>query len=344
MKQEILKKIIKDEKGAQQIVLSSNPKQSNTGRPLLGSTGFSSVLSAFLFCVLFLLFSFSCLADEIEDNGIKYDIDKKTQLATLTGVVSWANNITVPTSINIVENGEYVTYKVVAIGDKAFQHHLKLTSIIVPESVISIGDYAFNDCPLLESMVLSDNIKKIGNHAITDCLQLSSFVIPKSIEVIGTGNFKGCDNLALTIQCPVIGNWLKDNKNIKKVVIGDNVTTIGDEAFYRCTNLREITIPTNIVEIGSYAFCGSGLKSIVLPNSVKTFGKCAFAACSITSVKMGNGIDMIPDSCFYGCYLLESVAIPFLLAVRNSNQYISHHLLPTLVMMLLKVVILPQFV
>src|SRR5882757_10520205 len=50
---------------------------------------------------------------------------------------------------------------------------------------------------------------------------------------------------------------------------GLSVSKIGDFAFYNCTNVTSITIPTSITSIGTYAFCGcTSLANITIPNSV----------------------------------------------------------------------------
>ena len=70
------------------------------------------------------------------------------------------------------------------------------------------------------------------------------------------------------------------NSNIKQVIIGDGVTTIGGGAFYKCRSLTSITIPKNVTTIGIHAFydCRS-LTSITIPNSVTTIGYYAFSGC-----------------------------------------------------------------
>ena len=55
------------------------------------------------------------------------------------------------------------------------------------------------------------------------------------------------------------------------------VTTIGENAFYGCTDLTGITIPGTVNYIGYYAFEGcSSLTSITIPNSVYGIGEGAF--------------------------------------------------------------------
>ena len=47
-----------------------------------------------------------------------------------------------------------------------------------------------------------------------------------------------------------------NRKSIKKAVIPDGVTCIGDNAFWNCENLTNITIPDSVTSIGDNAFDG----------------------------------------------------------------------------------------
>jgi hypothetical protein len=68
--------------------------------------------------------------------------------------------------------------------------------------------------------------------------------------------------------------------------IPNSVTSIGDGAFYYCTNLASIIIPNSVTAIGEYAFYYStSLASITIPASVISIGNRAFSDCdSLASV------------------------------------------------------------
>lgn len=76
----------------------------------------------------------------------------------------------------------------------------------------------------------------------------------------------------------VAAKLLKNNKKVKKVVIGSNVTKIGAEAFSGCKNLKSITIKsTKLKSVGKNAIKNINKKaSITCPKNKKTAYKKLF--------------------------------------------------------------------
>jgi len=103
----------------------------------------------------------------------------------------------------------------------------------------------------------------------------------------------------------------KDCYDLKNVVIGNSVMTIGYEAFAYCGNLKSVYIPKYVNYIGDLAFseCYS-LTSIDIPNSVTDLGNMAFLGCySLTNVTIGNSVRSIRVMAFAGCSSLASITI-----------------------------------
>jgi len=125
------------------------------------------------------------------------------------------------------------------------------------------------------------------------------------LTISGTGAMKDYDYN--NNQSPVYMN-----SSVKKVVIEDGVTSIGNWAFYKCTSLTTITIPDSVTSIGDWAFykCTS-LTTITIPDSVTSIGEAAFRGCSsLTSITIPDSVTSIGDAAFSHCSNLKSITIP----------------------------------
>ena len=107
-----------------------------------------------------------------------------------------------------------------------------------------------------------------------------------------------------------------------KLVISENVTSIGDSAFNLCTNITEVTIPNSLTSIGDSAFgeCFS-LTSVTIGNSVTSIGNRAFDFChGITEITIPNSVTSIGNSAFRFTGLTE-VNIPNSVTSIGTNAF-----------------------
>ena len=73
---------------------------------------------------------------------------------------------------------------------------------------------------------------------------------------------------------------IRYNYSIEHVLLPEDLTTIGEHAFWGFAALAKITIPPKVTTIGKYAFGGLlGIKEIVIPASVESIGEYAFWYC-----------------------------------------------------------------
>ncbi|MCH5199276.1 MAG: leucine-rich repeat protein, partial [Oscillospiraceae bacterium] len=99
--------------------------------------------------------------------------------------------------------------------------------------------------------------------------------------------------------------------SLVSATIPDSVTGIGRGSFDSCSSLVELTIPNNLKGIGLRAFADcSSLTSVTIPNSVTDIGGAAFAGCSsLTSISIGSGVTSIISSAFNSCPSLVSMSV-----------------------------------
>ena len=234
-------------------------------------------------------------------------------VTSISGGTFWeCSNLTsviIPNSVTTIGNEAFcgcsnltsiiIPNSVTTIGNAAFARS-GLTSVSIPNSVTTIGEQAFEDCTGLTSVSIPNSVTTIGFYAFYGCTGLTSVSIPKSVTSISKSAFAACTSLtSIVVEAGNSKYDSRDNCNAiietssntlivgcMNTVIPDNVTTIGKEAFYKCSNLTNVTIPNSVTTIGEEAFykC-SNLISVIIPNSVTTIGEDAFRNCiGLTSV------------------------------------------------------------
>jgi len=210
----------------------------------------------------------------------------------------------------------------------------KTEIILIPKAIVG-------------AVAIPNGVRTISSNAFSDCTGLTSVEIPSSVTTVGEDAFSGCDNLT-SVNITDISSWCGvafanaqanplavahnlyiDNQLITSLVIPDELTSIGDYAFYGCSGVTSISIPNNIASIGTEAFKGcdnvtsatlptSALSSItksklqkVAINGGEEIASGTFMNCSnLTSVDMGNSVTSIGQFAFSGCTGLQSIKIP----------------------------------
>ena len=79
-----------------------------------------------------------------------------------------------------------------------------------------------------------------------------------------------------------------------KLIIPDQVTSIGAYAFCQCANVTEVVIGSRVRNIGERAFASCSLKSIYIPENVETIGDGAFKCETLEKIegKFASGDNM----------------------------------------------------
>lgn len=89
------------------------------------------------------------------------------------------------------------------------------------------------------------------------------------------------------------------------------VTEIGYQAFFKCSNLTNVTIPEGVKKIGQAAFYGcSQLTSITIPSTITNMDTAFSGNTALSHVTLTNGISKISSNAFERCTGLTEVEIP----------------------------------
>lgn len=100
--------------------------------------------------------------------------------------------------------------------------------------------------------------------------------------------------------------------NLTSITLPRNIISIGTAAFDRCKAIISVTIPNSVRYIGYGAFFNcTGLQSAILSMNLDSIGKTAFGNCKrLATVTVPFNMTSIADAVFAGCSGLTSVIIP----------------------------------
>ena len=182
-----------------------------------------------------------------------------------------------------------------------------------------------------------------GDFGENSCLhwEVSTGVLSgKTLTISGTGAMPDFDfpngNLAPWWNYEALGMLtsfgnFKLEGELKKVVIKDGVTNVGDYALFclpaatqvtlpesvtsigrygiaMCSKLTGMSIPKGVTEIGDFGLAGDGLTAVTLPDGLQSLGRGAFDTCaSLTNTTLPAAITAVPGKCFADCTKLLNV-------------------------------------
>ena len=226
--------------------------------------------------------------------------------------------VDLPGSIKKIESG-------------AFSGCRSLSSITIPQSVTFIAEDSFTDCVALERIQYNAaSVSMIGtgtrgSFSFSAYMGIKNDTSSNEVRYSGyenqafenAGSERGGINVTFGSGVVRVPDGLFHTKNCKIASIsfegGSSCERIGAYAFYGCSMVRSIQIPSRVTEIGDYAFyCCSSITSLDLPSGVKKIGESAFSACeSLMSITMPSYLTEIANNTFNGCKRLQGITIPY---------------------------------
>ena len=235
------------------------------------------------------------------------------------------------------------TYRVTAIGEKAFYYNDGMTSVTIPQSVTLIEDLAFYDCNGLTEITIPESVTTIGGAAFQSCDNLTSVTVRNRTPIsIAYDTFYAVyenATLHVPLDCKAAyqaaGNW----NNFKEIVEPPTTVTIDGIAYDICSvnnNINDkrarvvaktpkysrfVNIPSvievydmklTVMSIYEMAFFDCrDLTSVSLPETIQMIGKNAFNNCKgLTSITIPNRVFLLEQGAFMTCTGLTSVTIP----------------------------------
>lgn len=146
----------------------------------------------------------------------------------------------------------------------------------------------------------------------TNKVEYNPYIPPRNDIIIYNASEKL--NVTWDDETATFGTTIKSHtfeNGVGTIEFNGNVTSIGESAFFECSNLTSINIPNSVTTIGESAFYNCyNLTSITIPNSVTSIGGWAFQGCgNLTSITIPNSVTSIGSWAFNKCSSLKSVTV-----------------------------------
>lgn len=190
--------------------------------------------------------------------------------------------------------------------DINIQHYIKRLEI--PSGVININKNILQGSASLEYVFIPNTVESIS--------------IPKQL-----GPFMNCTKLQrvdFEPNNPISTIPQSTFENTHSLIINNfptQVTEIGRYAFSH-SNLQQFPAMNNCTYFGDYAFQYCDFNSVVIPPNMKTFGgKCCFLGCANLNVLDLSNIEVIKESSFQLCTSLRNITIPQSVTTIESNAF-----------------------
>lgn len=233
----------------------------------------------------------------LSEDGFKYSVRNNT--VSIHGIDE-------NTLVKLIIPEEIEGLPVTRIASEAFYNIDNIIEVVLPSTIKEIGERAFNNCKKLEKINLPSGLERIESYAFgaTAC---TAIWIPATVIYYGYGIFPS--NLTYveieegaTIFPPLSGT------NIKDITIPSSIKVIPSYAFPQ--NITEVVLPEGLERIEEWAFdeCNK-ITSIKLPSTIKFLGSSCFYGVPITQLELPEGIEELESGCFSGTKI-EELYIP----------------------------------
>jgi hypothetical protein len=300
-----------------------------------------AIVSVFLFCGIRTYCQQAVTGYDVQVDDIYYRLKGDSAIVVYdTSFIggtgrnpSYSNRVSISIPDAICANNK--TYKVKAIGARAFFNCQVLKTISIPSSITTVDANAFQGCSVLDSVVsyirhpfaIDESVffkpgSYIHNVGAPNGMPSNAILYVPSGTKSLYENTEGWNQFGSIVEMPFIADdtftaLTEEGVEMEYRVISINEKTCEVSRLKDYRTEGEITIPSEVnsfqvTAIGDVAFgkC-SNITSVKIPNTVKTIGSSAFSGCSsLSTINLPSSITTIGADAFYGCESLRAIVIP----------------------------------
>ncbi len=245
------------------------------------------IISAILICFMLVCCLCSCDLSDITGGATKISYKSVDGGVAVTKV---PDHSTMP---EIVIPDEYEGERVVAIADFAAVNLENVTKITIGKYVQDIGLWALENNKHLVAIEVDDE-----NEFFCD---LDGVLYSKDMKTL----------LFYPPSRGISDMTDADGNAVKGIAyeIPEGVEAIRTKAFYKCSELREITLPSTLKSIEEKAFFRCSISAVALPDTLEIIGKDAFTYTALCEIAIPASVKEIGDYAFYNCTSLLKIDV-----------------------------------
>jgi len=188
---------------------------------------------------------------------------------------------------------------------RLFLNGEEIKDLVIPDGVTRIESYTFDGYSSLTSVTIPNTVTRIESNAFRDCSHVEKLYLEDGSNTLSLGYnypkglFSSCSLKTLylgrnlhyeTFEFSGFSPFYKQIE-LESLIIGDSVTSIGENLFANCTNLANLYISNSVISIKNKAFenCSS-LTNITIPNTLDNISNSALKGCiNIVDMKIESG-------------------------------------------------------
>lgn len=200
------------------------------------------------------------------------------------------------------------------MGDE-FAYGSLFTSIKIPKNLKEIPYRMFYQSTNIVSIDFSEaeSLETIGESAFSGCTALESAILPEGLTTLSKYAFykSGAKNIYLPSTITAVGAYVFEQSAAE--VVESYSPIIGENMFYKCNNLKKITLK-NTVSVGKYGFLiesgkTSYVTELVLPETLTTIGSYGFARLAITEIYIPASVTTVSTYAFAESKTLQKAVV-----------------------------------
>ena len=227
----------------------------------------------------------------VDSSNVVYTMDAEGTL--------WADNMKRIVSFSPtaeLEGGVLTLTEGMSFETYAFYGCTNVKKVVMPDSLKSIPDYAFYNCTALREVEFGSGLEEVGAYAFYGCSSLEAAMLPDATEVIYKGAF--------------------EKSGVKNISI-NGVVYMGDSAFAETAITGKLELPTTLTstasgyQLNKVFYKCTNITELVVPSNVTMFSTSAFEGCSnLEKVTIAEGFTQMYDKVFKDCVKLKDITIP----------------------------------